>query len=104
MQGDSRFRSKRQHENACLMTNGQMCRRRLTLPEVEGLGGRQVGVEAVLASWREGGVHDGRYADQHHILHHGSIVSLIWHHLRSLPVLLLPHTSIAPQTPLPTWD
>ena len=40
-----------------------MCERHTTLPEVEGLSGWQVGVQAVLASWREGGVHDGWYAD-----------------------------------------
>ena len=46
-----------------------MCKRGPTLPEVKGLGGWQVGMQTVLASWREGGVHDRRYADQHHILH-----------------------------------
>lgn len=29
----------------------------LAFPEVEGLGGWQVGMQCVLASWRKGGVH-----------------------------------------------
>ena len=76
-QRHSRSESQCQYERTCLMICKQMCERRPTLPEVEGLGGGQVGVQAVLASWREGGVHDGRYADQHHILHHSSTTSVL---------------------------
>ena len=86
------------------MTN-HMCRRRPTLPEVEGLGGRQVGVQAVLASWRKGGVHDGRYADQHHILHGSSIAFLRYLDMTILNLCLSVHSAhliSSPANPLPT--
>ena len=56
------------HTQRHSLETGSRCGGKLTFPQVEGLGGREVGVQSVLATRRKGWILHRCYGYEHHIL------------------------------------